>query len=645
MVALALNIFSDMSVKSDKITQNTISGVSQFKDVHLPQIPKIDILVCDDISLGYWGYWGTKWVEKDCYSRIIVKNKGTNPANVWVVTSFQGDYWYVRDGGKISLSPNEQEIFRIDYVTLEFSNKPKYGQQIQFIIFAENDGDIYLVDDMQRNFYPYPLSEDILSIESTKTHSTENSGIISAKNSGITADSLENVTVISHPIKATLARVNMTTYEVIITAKNPFAYPINAKITQNTTRWNISIPPRERRTLNYTIHPELGVETTIPPAYMEYFDFQYNVTVTFASDAINFTATGIEIKGDLPYEISEYVEVNLSITNLVNVTNGTFCLELIGNETFDYNVTASIENVSTYTAKFGPIDVPEGDYIGISTFVWDDEKSTIDSRNMIKAENEPPIANFTYSPLHPVVNHTVTFNASNSTDLDGNITKYDWDFGDGNVTNTTEEIVNHSYPLAGDYIVNLTVTDNDDATNSSMARITVSSMPDLVITAKWLCWPDNCTICYNVTNTGDGTAPACHNTTLYVDDEEVAHDHVPVDLAPGESYTGCFNGYVWTYTPPSDNITVCADNNESLNELDEDNNCLTNIWMCGDVTGDGRVRTSDGRRIFRHLTFGDPIDNMWAADVTGDGRVRTSDGRRIFRHLTFGDPLNCNCSG
>jgi hypothetical protein len=110
--------------------------------------------------------------------------------------------------------------------------------------------------------------------------------------------------------------------------------------------------------------------------------------------------------------------------------------------------------------------------------------------------------------------------------------------------------------------------------------------PDLVITGKWLCWPDNCTICYNVTNTGDGTAPAGHNTALYVDGVAVAHDHVPVDLAPEESYIGCFGGYTWTYTPPSDNITVCADNNESLNELDEDNNCLTNIWMCGDVNGD-----------------------------------------------------------
>ena len=89
---------------------------------------------------------------------------------------------------------------------------------------------------------------------------------------------------------------------------------------------------------------------------------------------------------------------------------------------------------------------------------------------------------------------------------------------------------------------------------------------------------------------------------------EVAHDHVPVDLAPEESYIGCFDDYTWTYTPPSDNITVFADNSETLVEGDGTNNCLTNIWMCGDVTGDGRVMTSDGRRISRHLTFGDPLN-------------------------------------
>jgi hypothetical protein len=67
--------------------------------------------------------------------------------------------------------------------------------------------------------------------------------------------------------------------------------------------------------------------------------------------------------------------------------------------------------------------------------------------------------------------------------------------------------------------------------------------------------------------------------------------------------------------------------------------------MCGDVTGDGKVRGSDGIRIFHHLTYGVPIDNMWAADVTGDDKVRGSDGIRIFHHLTYGVPLNCKCSG
>jgi PKD repeat protein len=170
---------------------------------------------------------------------------------------------------------------------------------------------------------------------------------------------------------------------------------------------------------------------------------------------------------------------------------------------------------------------------------------------------------------------------------------------------------------------------------------------DLEITAKWLCWPDNCTICYNIMNIGNGTAHACHNTALYVDGVVVAHDHVPVDLAPAESYTGCFNGYEWGYTPPSDEIRVCADNSETLDELDEDNNCLTNIWMCGDVNGDDKVTMSDVRKVFnRYLDPNYPLDLPWAADVNCDGKVTMSDVRKVFnRYLDPGYELNCCCEG
>jgi YD repeat-containing protein len=167
--------------------------------------------------------------------------------------------------------------------------------------------------------------------------------------------------------------------------------------------------------------------------------------------------------------------------------------------------------------------------------------------------------------------------------------------------------------------------------------------PDLEIMEKWVNWPYNCTICYNVTNIGNGTAPSGHNTTLYIDHVEVAHDHVDVALEPNESYIGCFDDYNWTYTPPSDNVTVCADNDNTIAESNETNNCLTNIWKCGDVTGDNNVRMSDGIRIFHNVTHGVPIDNLWAGDVTGDNNVRMSDGIRIFHNVTHGVLLNCCC--
>ena len=87
---------------------------------------------------------------------------------------------------------------------------------------------------------------------------------------------------------------------------------------------------------------------------------------------------------------------------------------------------------------------------------------------------KPPIANFTYLPVSLGVGETVTFNASGSYDPDGTIEKYEWDFGDGNTTTTTEEIITHSYSSSGNYNVNLTVTDDGGLTNSTSKTVTVN---------------------------------------------------------------------------------------------------------------------------------------------------------------------------
>ncbi len=59
-----------------------------------------------------------------------------------------------------------------------------------------------------------------------------------------------------------------------------------------------------------------------------------------------------------------------------------------------------------------------------------------------------------------VISNPVTFNASNSFDLDGEIVSYNWDFGDGSTG--SGKITEHTYYTNGEYDVTLTVTDNED---------------------------------------------------------------------------------------------------------------------------------------------------------------------------------------
>ncbi len=97
------------------------------------------------------------------------------------------------------------------------------------------------------------------------------------------------------------------------------------------------------------------------------------------------------------------------------------------------------------------------------------------------AQNQPPVAKFTYSPENPTPNQNVTFNASSSYDPYGTITNYQWDFGDGSTASGVT--VQHSYSSAGTYTVTLTVTDNNGLQASISKQLSVSAgetVPDNV---------------------------------------------------------------------------------------------------------------------------------------------------------------------
>ena len=65
-----------------------------------------------------------------------------------------------------------------------------------------------------------------------------------------------------------------------------------------------------------------------------------------------------------------------------------------------------------------------------------------------------------------------TFDASASSDSDGVISSYRWDFGDA--TESTSAVSDHTYAAAGTYTVNLTVTDNEGATDTRSKDVTVT---------------------------------------------------------------------------------------------------------------------------------------------------------------------------
>jgi PKD repeat protein len=71
-------------------------------------------------------------------------------------------------------------------------------------------------------------------------------------------------------------------------------------------------------------------------------------------------------------------------------------------------------------------------------------------------------------------NQTVYFN-STSFDSDGWIVNWTWDFGDGNYSYF--ENVTHQYVDDGDYTVNLTVEDNDNATSFIEQVVSVGNLP------------------------------------------------------------------------------------------------------------------------------------------------------------------------
>jgi len=110
---------------------------------------------------------------------------------------------------------------------------------------------------------------------------------------------------------------------------------------------------------------------------------------------------------------------------------------------------------------------------------WDDDNGANSGSTYVftnEGENQPPVAAFSWTPQNPTMHQPIAFDASASSDPDGTITTYEWDWNNDGVyeeSHTTPTTI-YTWLQPGAYPVTLKVTDDDAATTVITKTVNVN---------------------------------------------------------------------------------------------------------------------------------------------------------------------------
>ena len=255
----------------------------------------------------------------------------------------------------------------------------------------------------------------------------------------------------------------------------------------------------------------------------------------------------------------------------------------------------------------------------------------------VGVNNKAPTAAIQVSAIQALVNETISFDASGSTDDDGTITQYAWAFGDGTTSN--QPATTHAYTSAGAFTATLTVTDNLNGTGQASIQINILDQPSrLMVTPLNGTLAPGASQTITVTYNAEGLTPGSYDGEVTMTsnggsinlpvvvtvgtsvDVALAPD-LPADFALDQNYPNPFNPVT---TIP---FTLKAPRQVRLTVFDVSGRAVRTLLdehrPAGVYTAQWNGRDAEGRPVASGLYF-------YRLDVYDAGRVALQHSRKML---------------